>query len=248
MDPDGRRLIGAVRSQPRVHKKHGLLRDWESGGHPAVVSEDSQKKQPSTKAHSSQGLLLNQNSSWEGVLRNDRKKKPDYQVEGNHKNVQLCDPKLDEADVGLLSCGFNYYCAESHDSYLGGVCVDAVNGSNQQPRRLEDGSDGVFDVVGACDPSSPYFSQCNCTMFDSVSGDGYIKCLYDDNYCVKECRPALCAQIHVGGEVRIRLSILPIARSNQQIGFANDQSFLCYKGDIQHDQEHSLLLQFYWGL
>ena len=154
-----------------------------------------------TKARSSQGDLLNQKpSSSEGVLRNV-KKNHEHKVEEKHKNAKPCDPNLDEADVGLLSCGFNYYCAESHDSYLGGVCVEAVNGGNQQPRRLQDGSDSEIDFVAACEPGSPYFSKCDCNKFDTVSGDGYVQCLLYENYCLKEC-PSLCLDLTVGEKVQ----------------------------------------------
>ena len=231
-DPDGdghqrSMAAGGVWPQPR-DRNHGLVvPDLELISGHSVVSDvpfDKKKSLHTTQPHSSELLVLNQKSSWEGVLRNSKKEKPEYQVEGNLNTVQLCDPELDEADVGLLSCGFNYYCAESQDSYLGGECVEALNGSNQQPRRLEDGSDDVFDVVGACDPSSPYFSKCDCTMFDSVSGNGYIKCLKD----LKSCCPTLCLETHAGGEVRIRSSILPtMVVPNDKLFFMTSLYLVC---------------------
>ena len=257
-DPDGdghqrSMAAGGVWLQPRV-RNHGLVvPDLELISGHSVVSDvpfDKKKSLHTARPHSSELLLLNQKSSWEGVLRNSKKEKPEYQVEGNLNTVQLCDPELDEADVGLLSCGFNYYCAESVDSYLGGECVEAVNGSYQQPRLLQDGGNNGLSSLGpeVCDPSSPDFSKCDCAMFDAVSGNGYIKCLYYENSCL--C-PTLCFELHLGQEVRIPSSVLPIgcSKQNHKLFLANFSIILMFsKGNIQRDRELSLLLQFFWIL
>ena len=212
---------------PRPLRVWKDLRPQSAFGEHSAMPEDPLDKKgllQATKERSSPDLLQNEKSSWEGVLRNSGKQKREYKDEEQRNTVQLCDPQVDEADVGLLSCGFNYYCAESHDSYLGGVCVEAWNGSDQQGRRLEDGTDGAFDVVGGCDPSSPDFGKCDCTMFDSVSGNGYIKCLKD----LKSCCPTLCLETHAGGEVRIRSSILPtMVVPNDKLFFMTSLYLVC---------------------
>ncbi|KAG7359044.1 hypothetical protein IV203_015633 [Nitzschia inconspicua] len=57
------------------------------------------------------------------------------------KENQECDPSLsDDADVGILSCGYNEYCIGSEDSSLGGRCVPIV--THDHLRRVEETTEG----------------------------------------------------------------------------------------------------------
>jgi hypothetical protein len=47
-----------------------------------------------------------------------------------------CDPNAVDADLGILSCGYNEYCASSDDSLLGGRCVPLS--SRHFLRRVEE--------------------------------------------------------------------------------------------------------------
>ena len=53
----------------------------------------------------------------------------------NPRNVKRCNPTAIEADAGLLSCGFKFYCPESQNSELWGICTE-VDITNY--RRMED--------------------------------------------------------------------------------------------------------------
>ena len=159
-----------------------------------------------TKARPTTQAQLEQKFSWKGILRNIKKRSTqrEHEHEKNDKNARLCNPSSDDADVGLLSCGFNHYCAESQDSYLGGICSKTVDSS--MGRRLQDSDVSVFGTVDLqefCDPSSPTVGtySCDCTNFDLSTGSGYIGCVLSEGYCFEEC-PQVCASLSAGELVR----------------------------------------------
>ena len=194
---DGDRSVASAANQP-VAKQ--LPIDY------ILLDSRSQKEQWNTvtKARPTTHGQLEQKYSWKGVLRNIKNLSRENAYETNRINARLCDPTSDEADVGLLSCGFNYYCAESQDSYLGGVCSNVVKSS--KGRRLQDSDAGIFETIdlnGFCDPSSPTAGtySCDCNNFDLSSGSGYLGCLLAESYCFQEC-PEICTRLTAGELVR----------------------------------------------
>jgi hypothetical protein len=100
------------------------------------------------------------------------------------KSVMECDPTSDGADVGILGCGMNQYCAESEDSILGGFCM---NSNAEKNRELEDYQ---FLPPGLCDPKSEsaqyQYYDCDCTNFDAVALEGTFSCVTSAYYCFYE--------------------------------------------------------------
>ena len=167
--------------------------------HQVVTSEDHRgQTDPWANSHI---LSSTKNLSWEqGVLRNGENKK---RVPEEEQQNQLCDPTTDGSDVGLLSCGFNYYCAESHDSYLGGVCTELLDKIHH--RHLDDVTDASTENDSVnfayyCTLEIPGI-DCDCAEFDPPSGNGDINCQYAETLCFPGC-PQVCANITLGSSVR----------------------------------------------
>ena len=83
--------------------------------------------------------------------------------------IKECDPKSEDPDVGILSCGASRYCRESKLSKLGGFCTPisaarALSGSISMSSRF-------------CSNVSRHYN-CNCTNFDQTSKSGVITCTY----------------------------------------------------------------------
>ncbi len=50
----------------------------------------------------------------------------DLSVHQKHQEQEKdCDPFSEEADLGILSCGYQEYCVVNEASALGGRCVEA---------------------------------------------------------------------------------------------------------------------------
>ena len=87
-----------------------------------------------------------------------------------------CDPSLDNADLGILSCDWDQECVQADDSSLGGFCMDQVE--NPQERDL-----ALVDYL-TCDYSSSQ-SLCYCDDNRNSNGVGHITCSDCYNcYCV----------------------------------------------------------------
>jgi len=124
-----------------------------------------------------------------GVLRNEPADK---------KEPVECDPKIseheDEPDVGILACGHNYYCAESQESLLGGVCTEY--GTNMHRfLQIDTDTGGII-----CDPNSEsylgggYYEDCNCSNFDLATRTGTVECVAYENYCFVD---SICARVSI---------------------------------------------------
>ena len=206
------------------------------GSHQVVNSEDHRgQTDPWANSHI---LSSTKNLSWEqGVLRNDENKK---RVPEEEQQNQLCDPTTDGSDVGLLSCGFNYYCAESHDSYLGGVCTEIHDQIHH--RHLDDVTDAMTDYdstnfVSYCSIQDPTDIDCDCTGFDPQTGNGDINCRYAEAYCPEGC-PQVCANITLSSTVRDTFAFC------LESGHISSQEFHCFcKAYIQHNRNDYILLQ-----
>jgi hypothetical protein len=94
-----------------------------------------------------------------------------------------CDSVSDsDVDIGVLACGLGYYCQESEDSKLGGICVASAT-----PMALDRNLQaGAFQAY--CDSSF----LCNCDNYDSTTVSGLVTCgpIY---YCQDDCDPRLCS-------------------------------------------------------
>lgn len=153
-----------------------LLREQNTNGHVRFPYQKSLKK----------GSRHSFTSNSPRNLSNDRR------VINSHlsKAVVECDPNLiNEADIGILSCGVGQYCFKSPESQLGGVCVDSTV-SDQ--RSLE--SDDVYYSIGEdialyakhfCNESSPYYQYyaCDCTDFDHATFNGSVQCVIEHIDC-----------------------------------------------------------------
>ena len=91
-----------------------------------------------------------------------------------------CDPTSRDPDIGILSCGSSWYCKQSTNSTLGGVCAEIGH-----DRALV--SPGYLMCI---DDSYPY--ECDCSHFDPTMPFGSVTCtLYPyqcigcSNYCVE---------------------------------------------------------------
>ena len=82
-----------------------------------------------------------------------------------HHDVQLCNLKSDNPDIGILSCGSGNYCKSDDSSPIGGVCesydhiYDVVN---HDTRRLSCGGGmryATFYYQKLCNRSSAYFTD-----------------------------------------------------------------------------------------
>lgn len=109
-----------------------------------------------------------------------------------------CDPMSPEADVGLLSCGFDSICVADPSAQMGGVCVKRV-AMPEMARRLEQ-TEGASPgrAFTYCDKSSSYYGMlnCDCSGMDLNTGVGSFSCRYD--YCfgaASECCSETCAAI-----------------------------------------------------
>ena len=210
--------------------------------HQVVNSEDHRgQTDPWANSHI---LSSTKNLSWEqGVLRNDENKK---RVPEEEQQNQLCDPTTDGSDVGLLSCGFNYYCAESHDSYLGGVCTELLDKIHH--RHLDDVTDASTEndsttFVSYCSIEDPTDIDCDCTGFDPLSGNGDINCRYAETYCFQEC-PLFCANITLSSTVRDTFKFAFCLESGHISSLMNFNRFC--EAYIQHNRNDYLLLQYHW--
>ncbi|CAJ1888605.1 unnamed protein product [Cylindrotheca closterium] len=133
---------------------------------------------------------------------------------GNHKSRVLknnanrtesveCDPTAGvDADIGILACGSTdqYYCMESKESKLGGICVDA---GPMTARNLFAGGYYVDAATYYCTTSGSWTQDlnCNCSTFDSDSRTGSVKCSLADSYCFQETSCETC--VHLSAEFKI---------------------------------------------
>ena len=99
------------------------------------------------------GSIVNAGTAWVGQLSttSDHHQQSKHRVKTKHTSDQRyrartrlanptvdlhtkrneCDPHTDAAaDVGVLSCGHEFFCAESSESSLGGYCVDVRESSH----------------------------------------------------------------------------------------------------------------------
>jgi hypothetical protein len=101
------------------------------------------------------------------------------------KSVLECDPTYDGADVGILGCGMNQYCAESEDSTLGGFCMKSNTETDLKNRELQD-----FEFISPsyCDPQSSNYQyyECDCTNFDAVAFEGSFSCVLSEYQCISD--------------------------------------------------------------
>jgi hypothetical protein len=110
--------------------------------------------------------------------------------------VVECDPTSEnKADVGILGCGMNQYCAESEDSNLGGFCLNSD--ADMDPKNRDLGHYGDYLLLdyfipllkGYCDPASYYFGyeniNCDCDGFNLEDSVGTITCT-SDYYCYSD--------------------------------------------------------------
>lgn len=103
------------------------------------------------------------------VLKNSRS--PDIDTEE-------CDPNVSEdADLGILSCGKDHYCAENKLSSMGGFCM---NNESHERRSLVS-----WLPSDVCVPSSDLYQyyDCDCDAFDAVTEEGFISCIIYEYAC-----------------------------------------------------------------
>lgn len=116
-----------------------------------------------------------------------------------------CDPTANaDADIGILACGSmdQYYCMESKDSKLGGICMDTDPVPMIQ-RNLFAGGYYVEAATYYCTTTGSWTDDltCNCSTFDSDSGTGSVKCSLTDSYCFKDTSCETC--VHLSAEFKI---------------------------------------------
>lgn len=170
--------------------------------------EDGGEASGNTRARLSERLAGK--TAWEGVLRNEMSIGSNKNDKGD--TSRPCDPTSNEADVGILSCGFGYYCAESQESPHGGVCTelefDSTTGrtiSRSGNRWLADETDVGYYLPLVCNEpgfAEKYNWDCDCSNFDLVTSTGDVSCVQGEQYCLAPCSSA-CAQLLVSGTVRL---------------------------------------------
>jgi hypothetical protein len=142
---------------------------------------------------------MDRNEEREGAQRNLLVSKKDThrsQVSAH----QECDPNLllDDADLGILSCGDGQYCVESSDSIEGGICVTFTSGRLMPGRSLQVDTTGgnstnstnstnITDVSffdekfdSFCVSGDAAYDICACTNIDGVSSTVDIYCIVWD--------------------------------------------------------------------
>ncbi|KAG7354671.1 hypothetical protein IV203_004027 [Nitzschia inconspicua] len=100
---------------------------------------------------------------------------------------QECDPSLSDADIGILSCGYNEYCVRSDNSKLGGHCVPAI--IHDHLRRLEetneeDDSTAANETYTAVFDEGMKFcelSYCTCANVNKEKQTLSISCALEEN-------------------------------------------------------------------
>ncbi|KAG7374941.1 hypothetical protein IV203_014036 [Nitzschia inconspicua] len=101
-----------------------------------------------------------------------------------------CDPSLDDADVGILSCGYNQYCVQSDDSKIGGRCVPTIVTLNHL-RHVEETNEDYDTNTPTCNQipniSFGYLHSycdepnCTCTNVNEEEQTLHVACVMD--YC-----------------------------------------------------------------
>ena len=116
------------------------------------------------------------------------------QVPENDPTGRSCDPNSLDPDIGILSCGFGYYCNQE-DSLFGGICTpfgsDFADAEKKQ-RRLSCG--GIYYATH-------YYNQlCNAES-ESFTQDFGV-CSKQDCIAINETKPEVYGFIpRAGGEV-----------------------------------------------
>lgn len=98
-----------------------------------------------------------------GALRNKK-------VAPQDMMMKECDPKSDNVDVGILSCGPGRYCQSDADSSLGGVCAAMARGMASS---------------GPCSSSYPY--KCDCSNVNNKTYSGNAVCEDIPYICYPGC-------------------------------------------------------------
>ncbi|KAG7341809.1 hypothetical protein IV203_006901 [Nitzschia inconspicua] len=196
----------AARSEAKTHKNPAHV----PSGSAATESETLDQHDSAAPNEAKQKKLLQwtmKGNKLSGVLRNsDDPTAPEA--------LKECDPSTISADLGILSCGVNQYCAESRQSSLGGVCVP--NGNIADSRTLQSTTftsssllvttiqqrrdhDYLLKVLSEACGQTNY---CDCTGFDITSFTGIVECTKMEEYCsqsVNYCGEdvELCYSLHL---------------------------------------------------
>lgn len=89
------------------------------------------------------------------------------------KDAALCNPRSNNPDVGIFSCGTDNHCIQDDESTLGGFCVAYKEARAAMHRSLQDG--------GLCDD---IYLDCDCKDFENGVGTytcASSECVDDDN-------------------------------------------------------------------
>jgi hypothetical protein len=110
------------------------------------------------------------------------------QFNGGFKQFQVakeaveCDPTANGADVGILSCGADQYCAESDMSSLGGFCTTNPSDESFGHRNLQNQTFlDYLSGICASEETSPNLS-CETCEIDAAAYTASVKCTYT-SYC-----------------------------------------------------------------
>jgi hypothetical protein len=88
------------------------------------------------------------------LLRNTNRRKEET------GNLVECDPE-DEPDIGILTCGIDYYCLESQNSILGGYCTSSTSAQvNSRALVTSDNFCQRFNGTGTIDNCIVYQNEC----------------------------------------------------------------------------------------
>ena len=88
-------------------------------------------------------------------------------------SIKECDPKSEDPDVGILSCGAGQYCKEQKDLTFGGVCAAIAT-----TRELS--GSGLYYYF--CKNSNQTLT-CDCSNVDATTQAGVIRC-FEAYHCV----------------------------------------------------------------
>ncbi|KAG7359198.1 hypothetical protein IV203_015787 [Nitzschia inconspicua] len=136
-----------------------------------------------------------------------------HRVQQSMEKPVECDPSLPDADVGILSCGYNEYCVKSDDSNLGGRCVPAI--SRDHLRRLEEEETNEDDDTAACSGSmdvsfetvSSYCDYPNCTCTNVNEEEQTLNTICNmEEYCyesVSHCGVNITDCFFMTGEITV---------------------------------------------
>lgn len=133
--------------------------------------------------------LTNNRMSMRRFKKGQRKRHHTREHQKQQEQEKDCDPFSEEADLGILSCGYQEYCVVNEASALGGRCVEASVLNHRQMdnvrRAQEEGSSNLFEyaISQVCYNSNNTY--CTCSNMNETEKTGVVSCHYYNDFCYR---------------------------------------------------------------